>query len=40
VDVQAVNRRGRHTTVKVTCTAFRSSEGSINGALLLMEDMG
>jgi len=38
--VEAVNRRGRNITVKVTCTAFRSGEGSINGALLLMEDMG
>lgn len=40
VMVDAVNRRGRNITVKVTCTAFRSTEGSINGALLLMEDVG
>ena len=35
--VDAVNRRGRPARVRVTCTAFRSSEGSANGALLLME---
>ena len=40
VMVDAVNRRGRSITVKVTCTAFRSAEGSTTGALLLMEDMG
>ena len=35
--VDAVNRRGRQARVRVTCTAFRSSEGGVNGALLLME---
>jgi two-component system CheB/CheR fusion protein len=35
--VEAVNRRGKHTNVRVTCTAFRSPEGSVNGALLFME---
>jgi two-component system CheB/CheR fusion protein len=35
--VEAVNRRGRQTRVRVTCTAFRSAEGGVNGALLLME---
>ena len=35
--VDAVNRRGRATRVRVTCSAFRSPEESINGALLLME---
>jgi two-component system, chemotaxis family, CheB/CheR fusion protein len=35
--VDAVNRRGRATRIRVTCTAFRSSEESVNGALLLME---
>jgi two-component system, chemotaxis family, CheB/CheR fusion protein len=35
--VEAVNRRGRHARIRVTCNAFRSSEASANGALLLME---
>ena len=35
--VDAVNRRGRKTRVRVTCTSFRSSEGTVGGALLLME---
>ena len=35
--VDAVNRRGRATRVRVLCSAFRSSAGTINGALLLME---
>lgn len=40
VVVDAVNRRGRHTRVRVTCTAFRAAEGTVNGALLLMEVLG
>ena len=36
--VEAVNRRGRSTQVRVTCTGFQSTLGSgVNGALLLME---
>ncbi len=36
--VEAVNRRGRPTAVRVLCTAFQSpSDGGVNGALLLME---
>jgi two-component system, chemotaxis family, CheB/CheR fusion protein len=35
--VDAVNRRGRSIKVRVTCTAFRSPEGSVTGALLLMD---
>jgi two-component system CheB/CheR fusion protein len=36
--VDAVNRRGRPTQVRVTCTGFQSSlEDGVNGALLLME---
>ena len=35
--VDAVNRRGRQAEVRVTCAAFRSPEGTANGALLLME---
>jgi two-component system CheB/CheR fusion protein len=35
--VDAVNRRGRQTRVRVTCTAFQSSAGGHDGALLLME---
>jgi two-component system CheB/CheR fusion protein len=37
--VDAVNRRGRHTKVKVTCTSFRSTEGPVSGALLRMEEV-
>jgi two-component system CheB/CheR fusion protein len=39
VSVDAVNRRGRHTRIRVSCTAFRSAEGSVKGALLLMEEL-
>ena len=36
--LDAVNRRGRPTQVRVTCTGFQSSlKDGINGALLLME---
>jgi two-component system CheB/CheR fusion protein len=35
---EAVNRRGRPTKVRVTCTGFQSSaEDGVNGALLLMD---
>ncbi|HEX2212732.1 MAG TPA: PAS domain-containing protein, partial [Mycobacterium sp.] len=36
VTVDAVNRRGRPTRIRLTCQAFASGE-SINGALLLMQ---
>lgn len=35
--VDAVNRRGRKTRVRVTATAFKSVDDGVNGALLLME---
>ncbi|WP_193044100.1 CheR family methyltransferase [Mycolicibacterium baixiangningiae] len=35
--VDAVNRRGRTARLRVTCSAFRSPQGTVNGALLLME---
>jgi len=35
--IDAVNRRGRSAKVRVTCTAFRASDDTINGALLLMD---
>jgi two-component system, chemotaxis family, CheB/CheR fusion protein len=38
--VDAVNRRGRPARVRVTCTSFRSTEGTVGGALLLMEVLG
>ncbi len=38
VIIDAVNRRGRATRIRVTCTAFRSPEGGVKGALLLMEE--
>lgn len=37
VVVDAVNRRGRDTRVRVSCTSFRSVGGAVGGALLLME---
>lgn len=40
VVVDAVNRRGRPARVRVTCTPFRSGEGTVGGALLLMEVLG
>ena len=40
VVVEAVNRRGRPATVRITCTSFRSAEGAVGGALLLMEVVG
>jgi two-component system CheB/CheR fusion protein len=36
--LKAVNRRGRKIDLRVSCTSFRSSEGSVSGALLLMEE--
>jgi two-component system CheB/CheR fusion protein len=35
--IEAVNRRGRSARIKVTCTAFRASDVTNNGALLLMD---
>ena len=36
--VDAVNRRGRPTALRIVCTGFKSpSDGGVNGALLLME---
>ncbi|KUI09204.1 chemotaxis protein CheR [Mycobacterium lehmannii] len=35
--VDAVNRRGRATRIRLSCAAFRSDEDAVNGALLLME---
>ncbi len=35
--VEAVNRRGRPTQIRVTCTGFQAPDGSVNGALLLMD---
>jgi two-component system CheB/CheR fusion protein len=38
VSVDAVNRRGRPTQVRVTCTGFQATpEEGVNGAVLLME---
>ncbi|MDN4517036.1 PAS domain-containing protein [Mycolicibacterium austroafricanum] len=37
--VDAVNRRGRSTRVRVLCSAFRAGDGSVNGAVLLMEPL-
>jgi two-component system CheB/CheR fusion protein len=34
--IEAINRRGRSTQVRVTCTGFRSPD-SVDGALLLMD---
>jgi two-component system CheB/CheR fusion protein len=38
VRVTAINRRGKQIELRVTCTSFRSAEGSIGGALLLTEE--
>lgn len=38
--VDAVNRRGRPARVRVVCTSFRSADGTVGGALLLMEVVG
>ena len=36
--IEAVNRRGRPTQIRLMCTAFQSPpDGSVNGALLLMD---
>ena len=35
--VEAVTRRGHKSRIRVSCTAFRSRDGGITGALLLME---
>lgn len=40
VVVDAVNRRGRPARVRVTCTSFRGNEGTVGGALLLMDVVG
>jgi len=38
--VAAVTRRGRDARVRVQCSAFRGADGTVNGALLLMEVLG
>jgi two-component system CheB/CheR fusion protein len=35
--IDAVNRRGRPTRVRVMCTGFQNFEGAVDGAVLLME---
>jgi two-component system, chemotaxis family, CheB/CheR fusion protein len=35
--LDAVNRRGRATRLRVTCASFQSPRGDVNGALLLMD---
>ncbi len=35
--VDAINRRGRSARMRVTCTSFRSTGGTVGGALLLMD---
>ncbi|BBX16507.1 hypothetical protein MDUV_13670 [Mycolicibacterium duvalii] len=38
--VDAVDRRGRSTRIRLMCTAFRGTDDSVNGAVLLMEVVG
>ena len=38
--VDAVNRRGRHVRIRVRCSSFKSTEGAVSGALLLLEEFG
>ena len=35
--VDAVNRRGRATRLRVMCTSFQSTDGAVTGAVLLMD---
>jgi two-component system, chemotaxis family, CheB/CheR fusion protein len=35
--IEAVNRRGRSTQVRVICTSFQPPDGGVSGALLLMD---
>jgi two-component system, chemotaxis family, CheB/CheR fusion protein len=35
--VDAVNRRGRATRIRVVCSSFQSPDGGVSGALLLMD---
>jgi two-component system CheB/CheR fusion protein len=37
VIVDAVNRRGRPTRLRVTCASFQTADGGVTGALLLMD---
>ncbi|MFD8495420.1 CheR family methyltransferase [Amycolatopsis sp. NPDC059657] len=37
LSLQAVNRRGRHTTVRLLCGALRGPAGDSHGAILVME---
>jgi two-component system, chemotaxis family, CheB/CheR fusion protein len=37
LNLAAVNRRGRQTTVRVSCGSLRSSDGAAQGAILVME---
>jgi two-component system CheB/CheR fusion protein len=39
VVVDAVNRRGRQARIRVICSAFRSQDSAVSGAMLLMEAM-
>ncbi|WP_255450058.1 CheR family methyltransferase [Skermania sp. ID1734] len=40
VTLSAINRRGRHTEIRVLCTPFKTGSGWVKGALLLMEAGG
>ena len=40
ISLEAVNRRGRHVVVRVACSSFHGADGTVNGALLLMEEAG
>ncbi len=37
--LDAINRRGRQATVRLLCSALRSSKGESHGALLMMEEV-
>jgi two-component system CheB/CheR fusion protein len=39
LNLNAVNRRGRPTVVRLVCSSLRASNGQSQGALLLMEEM-
>jgi two-component system, chemotaxis family, CheB/CheR fusion protein len=38
VELDAVNRRGRQIRVRIECTALANGEGTVSGAVLVMED--
>jgi two-component system CheB/CheR fusion protein len=38
ISIAAVNRRGRHVSVRVVASPLRSRDGGVNGAILVLEE--